>query len=282
MEEACARCHLKTVSKLIEKFEPSAEVARQFEDEARDILSENADLANPLVATYIQRLAKEKMNVSSLYHEEKVKANALLLANYRYWNNYVRSSGDAFLHAVKLAMAGNIIDYGAHTAPEDVQGKILELVEKPLRTEAVEKLRDDISSAKKILYLGDNAGEIVFDKLLLETIGHKQVTYVVRGKPVINDVTFEDVQQTRIDRFCRVIANGYDAPSTLLEYCSEEFMEAYRSADLIISKGQGNFEGLMNVQHPNMYFLLTAKCNLIANLLNVNVGDLVVKKNNVK
>ncbi len=279
MEDACLQCHLKTVNMLINKFKPADSVSEAFKAEVQHIFNTKAHETNPHVATYIQRLAKEKLNVASLYREEKLQANTLLLSNYSYWKNYAVESENAFLTAVKLAMAGNIIDYGAHSAPADIEATIKVLVKKELPEDEVSKFYWDISNAKKILYLGDNAGEIVFDKLFIEIMHHKDVTYVVRGKPVINDVTFEDAGQTGIDQVCKVISNGYDAPSTLLTHCSEEFMLAYQSADLIISKGQGNFEGLMNENHHNTYFLLTAKCKPIAKLLKVEVGDLVLKKN---
>ncbi|MGQ1787141.1 MULTISPECIES: damage-control phosphatase ARMT1 family protein [unclassified Saccharicrinis] len=278
MEEACSRCHLKSVNKLIAKFQPSLEVSEALQVEAKKILAENAHLPNPYVATYIQRLAKDKMNVASLYREEKIRANTVLLSNYEYWKNYVSESEDPFRTAVKLAMAGNIIDYGAHTAPDDIEASINELIKKDLSEDNVRQLHSDIARSSHILYLGDNAGEIVFDKLLIETMQHPHITYVVRGQPVINDVTFADARQTGIDQLCKVISNGYDAPSTLLEHCSPELIKAYHSADLVISKGQGNFEGLMQAKHPTLYFLLTAKCKPIAQMLDVSEGDLVIKK----
>lgn len=99
---------------------------------------------------------------------------------------------------------------------------------------------------------------------------------MVREKPVINDVTLDDAQQVGMDGICTVITNGYDAPSTLLEYCSESFKEAYDEADLIISKGQGNFEGLLERKQPNLYFMLIAKCQPMSEKLGVSNGDMVV------
>jgi uncharacterized protein with ATP-grasp and redox domains len=107
---------------------------------------------------------------------------------------------------------------------------------------------------------------------------HSNITYVVRGKPVINDVTFEDAKQTGINKICKVISNGFDAPSTLMEFCSDEFIHEFDKADLIISKGQGNFEGLLNSKHNNMFFLLMAKCIPMAELLGINEGEMVVTK----
>ncbi len=281
MAPECYQCHLKTVEQLIERFNPDIEIAEGLIKESKRLLINAQDQSNPLLATQIHRLAKEKINVHSLYRDHKVYANKVLLAQYDYWKGFVENSDHPLFTATKLAVAGNIIDYGAHTEPADITQKIKELVNHPFVIDETNLLFKHISKAKNILYLGDNAGEIVFDKLLIETMHHPLVTFVVRGKPVINDVTFEDVGQTALDQCCYVISNGYDAPSTLLEYCSDAFKQAFDQADLIISKGQGNFEGLMEVSNRNIFFLLMAKCRPIADMLGVDVGALLVKKNNV-
>jgi uncharacterized protein with ATP-grasp and redox domains len=136
-------------------------------------------------------------------------------------------------------------------------------------------------NAKNILYLGDNAGEIVMDKLFLETIKHQNVYYAVRGMPVINDVTIEDAKYVGIDKFAKIISNGYDSPSTILDKCSEEFINIYNKADLIISKGQGNLEGLINVKNEKIFFLLMVKCGVIGDELGVKKGDFVVYNNKI-
>jgi uncharacterized protein with ATP-grasp and redox domains len=141
------------------------------------------------------------------------------------------------------------------------------------------ELEEEIRNSKTLLLLGDNAGEIVMDKLLLETIGHPNVFYAVRDKPVINDVTAEDAYYTGINTLATIISNGYDAPSTIIEKASVEFLAVYNNADLIISKGQGNFEGLSSNTREDLFFLLIVKCDVIARLLGVKKGDYVVKKN---
>jgi uncharacterized protein with ATP-grasp and redox domains len=143
-----------------------------------------------------------------------------------------------------------------------------------------QELENRIKCSKTILFLGDNAGEIVFDKLLIETINHPNVYYAVRGKPVINDVTVDDASYVGIDKIAKVISNGYDAPSTIIEKASKEFKRIYNDADLIISKGQGNLEGLINNTRNDLYFLLMVKCDVIARLLGVKKGDYIAKKNN--
>nr|MDA3843302.1 ARMT1-like domain-containing protein [Candidatus Kapabacteria bacterium] len=140
-------------------------------------------------------------------------------------------------------------------------------------------LQSDIKNSDMILYLGDNCGEIVFDKLLISTIKKefpdKKIIFAVRSAPIINDITIEDAEYVRMSELAEVIANGYDAPGTILEFCSDEFLDIYRNADLIISKGQGNYEGLSD-ETENIFFLLTAKCDVVAESLGAKVGDSIV------
>ena len=132
-----------------------------------------------------------------------------------------------------------------------------------------EKLRRKVYEAKTILYLGDNAGEIVFDRLFIETMLPKRIIFAVKEGPILNDATLADALEVEMDKHAMLISNGSNAPSTILSTCSNEFLNIYKSADLIISKGQGNLEGLMNEKDERIFFLFMAKCEPIAELLNV-------------
>ena len=132
--------------------------------------------------------------------------------------------------------------------------------------------------AKDILYLGDNAGEIVFDRLFIEQMPHEKVTYVVRGEPIINDVTIEDAREVDMFDLVDVIDNGSDAPGTILETCSHEFQQRFASSDLVIAKGQGNYETLSDV-NKRIFFLLQVKCPVIAKDIGFEVGSFIVKAN---
>lgn len=140
------------------------------------------------------------------------------------------------------------------------------------------ELKEALSTAKTVLYLGDNAGEIVLDKLFIETLMHPNLYFAVRGAPVINDATLDDAQYVGIDAVADVISNGYDAPSTIVDRCSPQFQELFNKADVIISKGQGNLEGLLEKTDKQVYFLLMVKCDVIAEALGVKKGDFVVRK----
>lgn len=280
MRPACYFCHIKTVQNLLSKFTPPTLVAEDLIFSVHELLSDSRNMINPKLATEIHRIAKQKLNVLDLYASEKLSANNLLLAEYEYWRNYIDKSKNPFHTAVKFAVAGNIIDYGAHSVNGDIKGQIKGLLNTPFAIDKSGEFKEAVYKAKNILYLGDNAGEIFFDRLLLETMRHPSVTFVTRGAPVINDITLNDAKQTGIDKICKVIHNGFDAPSTILECCSGEFKQVYSNADLIISKGQGNFEGLMNEKHPNTFFLLMAKCEPMAEMLGCAKNDLIITKLN--
>lgn len=276
MRYECYFCHIKTIEKLIEKFQPEPPVVEEFIFKIHALLAENRDTANPYLATDIHRIASKYLNNDNLYQSEKHHANEVLLNEYAYWKKLVLESSNPFHTAAKLAVVGNIIDYGAHKVAGDISKQIKACAEETLKINQTDELQKEISKADSILYLGDNAGEIVFDKLFIETINHPDITFAVRGKHVINDVTYEDAYQLGLDSYCRIISNGYDAPSTLLEFCSDEFIQVFDNADLIISKGQGNFEGLLDSRHSNIFFMLMAKCKPMAELLGVDPGDMVV------
>ena len=279
MRYECYFCHIKTIEKLIKKFKPDARIAENFIFSVHKLLADNRKMPNTRLATKIHRIAKKHLRNTNLYAEEKLMANEMLLKKYSYWKSLVSKSDNPFFTAVKLSVIGNIIDYGAHSLSGDILAQIESFFQKDLKIDMIKNLENEIFKAKKILFLGDNCGEIVFDKLLIETMNHPNITFAVRGKPIINDVTIEDAKQIEMDKVCSVISSGADAPSTLLDLSSGDFIKEFNDADLIISKGQGNFEGLMEESgHPNIFFLLIAKCDPIAELLGVNKNDMVVKK----
>jgi len=281
MRDTCYFCHIKTIDNLIKKHKPEQEQAEEFLFSINKFICNNWNQSNPYLATGIYRIARKVLNQNELFKEEKHNANLLLINLYDVWKKMVYNAENPFHMATKLAVIGNVIDYGAHCVEQDIINQINNLLNKELAVDESDKLYKKIRNAKSILYLGDNAGEIVFDKLFLEYINHPNVVFAVRGKPVINDITINDARQIEIEQYCKLISNGYDAPSTILDHCSEEFKQIFNKADLIISKGQGNFEGLMESKKENLFFLLMAKCNPMAELLGVQKGDLIVAQNKI-
>ncbi|MCI0512833.1 ARMT1-like domain-containing protein [candidate division KSB1 bacterium] len=213
------------------------------------------------------------------YQEIKFQSNQTLLARYPEFQKVVQGHADPLNTALRLAIAGNTLDLGVNHGLE-FSTTLDRVLQTRLAIDDSQALAGDLKRAKSWLYLGDNAGEIVFDRLLLETIRHPRVYFGVRGAPIINDITLADAQQAGLHQLATVIPNGDNAPGTILADTSAAFQEIFNAVDLIIAKGQGNFESLYQLPYP-VYFLLTVKCETVANILQVKKGDFVVLKNPV-
>ncbi len=231
----------------------------------------------PEIGTFIHRLIREKTGIVDPYKEAKVRSNRLALELYPELKSRIESSPDLWETSLRLAIAGNIIDLGfkKEILLEDVQLSIDEALQQQLPDGAAERLKEDVANAESILYLGDNAGEIVFDRLFIEQMPTGKITFVVRGFPIINDATMEDAVDVGMTSLINVIDNGSDLPGTLLEDCSPQFMEKYNSSGLIIAKGQGNYETLTDPA-KNICYLFKVKCPVIARDSGVKMGQIAV------
>jgi uncharacterized protein with ATP-grasp and redox domains len=241
----------------------------------KDIPMENTP---PETGEIIYRKVREITGVTDPYKEIKKANIEEALSLYPELKKNVEESDNSLLTAIRMAIAGNVIDLGVNkkfNLVEDVQ----KILKQDFAILDFDKFEKQLKIADSVLYLGDNAGESVFDKILIEEL-NKPVTYVVREIPVINDVTEEDAIASGINEVAEIISSGTTAPAVILSLCNNEFIERFNNSKLIISKGQGNYEGLSNVKQP-VFFLLKAKCFVIANELNVEENDIVLKGINV-
>jgi len=195
------------------------------------------------------------------FYDVKKESNQLALDLYPELKKIVNESENPLITALKLSIAGNIIDYGA-LADFDIKKTLYESLNRPFGIWHFKEFYRALEHAENIIYLGDNAGEIVFDRLLIENIG-KRVTFIVRGGPIINDVLMEDAKMAGITELADVVSNSLAVPGTILQEWPEELREKFYNADLIISKGQGNFESLSETD-GNIFFLFIVKCDLVA------------------
>jgi len=243
------------------------------------------DLKPPEVAQQAYRIISRITGDKDPFRQSKVESNRAVLAVYPRLQKMVQDSADRLFIACKLAITGNSIDLG----PKFEYGSIESIIDVavcplPLAVNDYGQFWSSLGTCQRVLYLGDNAGEIVFDRLFIEEIiriKKLDICFVVRDSPVINDVTMDDALAVGMDKIARVISNGSDAPATILSQCSPELQRLYHSADIIISKGQGNYESLEG-ETGNIFFLLRAKCPLVAKSLGVSVGDCVIKNNSYK
>ena len=271
----CYPCVLNQTLSACRALGVSDTIQRDVFSAALQILVE-ANPENPPVelVARVQSVIKEKTGVADPYYYQKQASTKAALAVTSQAEEMINHSNDPFEAAVRLSIAGNIIDFGVSDS-FDLPSEIARVMREPFAVNDVERLKEEIDKADTILYLADNAGETVFDRLLIETIG-KDILYAVKETPILNDALAEDAIQAGIGRVAQIISSGVDTPGTLLSRASAHFLDIYRQADVIISKGQGNYEALSG-QTDNIFFLLQAKCESVAALTGAPVGGLIVK-----
>ncbi len=242
------------------------------------LLKESFDYSPPKIAQEMYKIVKNETGNKDPYKEIKYKYNKLCMDIYEKLKNKIINNKKPIYETLKLSIIGNIIDFAPNHS--------FNLIETISKLESIEfaindskNLFNDIKNANSILFLGDNSGEIVFDKLFLETINHPNVIYAVRGKPILNDSTIEDADFVGITKLAKIIDTGIDFPGIDFEQSSSEFKKIYKDTDFIISKGQGNYESLNEIKNKKIYFLLMAKCDPVAHQLGVKKGDIVVVGN---
>ncbi|WP_299979765.1 DUF89 domain-containing protein [Desulfobacula sp.] len=238
----------------------------------KDIPMENTP---PETARIVYQKISEITGVDDPYKNIKEANIKEALSLYPELKEIIKKSKNKLLTAIRIAIAGNVIDFGALN-----DFNIVENVKTVLKQDFAifdfEKFKNELKNTESILYLGDNAGESVFDKILIEEL-NKPVIYAVREIPIINDVTIDDAAASGLNEVAQIISSGSTAPATILSLCNENFLNKFYNADMIISKGQGNYEGLSNVKQDRIFFMLMAKCSIIANDLQVKNGDIILK-----
>ncbi len=234
----------------------------------------------PQIARVVHGIVREETGAKDPYSKVKKEYNDVALGLYPSLHKLVKAAENPLFTAIKLAIAGNIIDFGV-TSDFDLNATIRRVIESPLRINHFKEFVEDLSRAETLVYLGDNTGEIVFDRVLLETIlaqyPLKRIHFVVKGAPIINDATIEDARYVGLDTISGLdfIKVDVGIPGTGYKRHDKEFLEILEKNDMVISKGQGNYEALSDVK--GIYFLLLAKCPVIARDLGVEVGDIIFK-----
>jgi uncharacterized protein with ATP-grasp and redox domains len=276
----CIPCIINNYIKLIQNGSFSEEIK---EENLRRFLAfiSKADYKQspPVLGREIHRMIRKMLKNNDPYSDIKQKYNRMILKMYSEFENMIKKSCDPFDTALKLAIAGNVIDFGCQHQL-GIMNTVQKVLNADIKNKIVTKLKNDLRRAGQILYIGDNCGEIVFDKLFIQTINHPDIYFAVRGGAVINDVTKADAEIVGMDEYARIITTGDDSPGAVWETCSGEFQTLFKQSDVVIAKGQGNLEGLIDVKH-NIYFLFVVKCNLIASRVGANIGEFIIKNSSV-
>jgi len=235
------------------------------------------DRSPPEIARETAEIVRSITGVEDPYKEVKNSHTELALKMIPEMDRIIEQADDKFLTGLKLAIAGNIIDLGAReqVSNEDIDRILHEVIHEPLSGLDPRLLERRLKEADSVLYLADNAGETVFDRKFLEQLPREKITLAVRGGPAINDATLEDARSAGLDEVVTLIENGSNVPATVLSDCSPEFRRFFEEADLIIAKGQGNYESLSESDRE-IFFLFRVKCDLVARHSGYPIGSLVL------
>jgi hypothetical protein len=234
-------------------------------------------LSPPDMGRIIHAIVRQELGHADPYRAIKQRSTQEALRVMPQARERIERSERPFSMAVRFAMAGNIMDYALASfwREDQLSDTLAKAQSQPIDEGKVDELKQAIDQAETILWLADNAGETVFDRLLIEQLPGKRIIYAVKQSPVINDATPQDAIEAGLEPWVELIDNGTDAPGTVLSLCSPTFCEVFDRADVVIAKGQANFETLNEVDR-NVYFLTQIKCAVIARHYGYGVGDWIV------
>jgi len=273
----CVPCVFRQVLRAARRITDDEEKLFAVLTHAMDLVRDRLRTGTPAdLTTAALKAVTDYFGVNDLYADERRHTNRIMLQLEPELRKLIEYSRDPLRTALRLAAAANMIDFGI-TDDVDVNAALDKAMTIAFAIDHTDRLVEDLARSKKLLLLADNSGEIVADKLLLEAIGHKNAWVAVRGAALLNDATVADAEEVGLGTVARIISNGSDRLGTVLEDCSAAFKRCFNQADVILSKGQANFESLEHVDR-DIYFIMTAKCELVARQLGVRLGDVVAAR----
>jgi uncharacterized protein with ATP-grasp and redox domains len=279
----CIPCLIRLATETVKKATRNNKIINTVIERTL-VLTKTMDMNTPppKMGQLIHRIVTEETGNTDPFLEIKKECNEIALKLQPELREIVEKSSDRFLTAAKLAIAGNIIDFATPTefSSEIMSDTINNILSSPVDPASFELLKMNIEKADKILYLGDNAGEIIFDKIFINELPNNKITFCVRGRPILNDALMGDAKKAGLTSMVKVINSGTDLPGIISDECSTEFKNCFNEADLIIAKGQGNFETL-NDSKKNIFFLFKVKCSAVANETGSKIGDTVILNNKI-
>lgn len=228
------------------------------------------------IGYHVQEIVRDTVGPKDPFYEIKRTSTQQALALYPKMKELIQQSDDPLALAIRLSIAGNIIDFAVSDLVVDLWETVERVIRQPYAIDDTADLIHRLKTASHVLYLADNAGETVFDRILIEALP-VPVIYVVKDGPIVNDATMEDAIAAGLDSCTTLMSNGSSASGTILSFCSDLFRQHFKDAPLIIAKGQANFETLSDAG-TNLYCLLQVKCPMIGQHLNVPVGSIVARQ----
>ncbi|QTA37810.1 DUF89 family protein [Thermosipho ferrireducens] len=274
----CLLCHVEQAQRVLDKFIHSEEEKWVLMQRILQDLSNTKYGLKPIeIAEILYTKLEEYIGINDIYKKEKELSNKIASRAVEILEDEILDSADPLYEAAKLAVTGNLIDFGTFKENhEKLITRVLELWNEPFGMEDIEEFKERLLDSSTLLYVADNAGEIVFDKFFIEIMKQTNpelyIAVAVKGAPIINDATVDDAIYSGINSVAEIINTELKTAGTTVEKASDSFRRAFFDYDIVIAKGQGNFEGLSDEKRENLYFALVAKCEVVANYIGVPKG----------
>ena len=281
----CAACFLRQTREALDLATDDESLKMDITEKVVKLVSETyrRGAVSNFIGTEVHRTIKNETGNDDPYSGEREISNDIAL-DFLPQVEKILGQKNKLENYVKVAIAGNVIDFGALGLEIDMETLIIETMKKDPTIDNTKELENELKLSKTVLYLADNIGEIVFDKILIEKIKEYDVdvTVALKEKPILNDACIEDALEIGLDKVAKLTSTGTDSIGIIEDDVSQEFMNLFNRSDMIIAKGLGNYEGLgeMNLKDKPVYCLLNAKCKPVARDIGVNLGDNIVLKLN--
>ncbi len=281
----CAACFLRQTREALDLATDNESLKMDVTEKVVKIVSENfhRGAVSNVIGTEVHRTIKEETGNNDPYHKEREISNNIAL-EFLPQVEKILGEEKTLKNYIKVSIAGNVLDFGALGLDMDMESLIVKTIEKDPTMDHSKELEEELKRSKTVLYLADNIGEIVFDKILIERIKeyNVNVTVALKEKPILNDACIEDALKIGLDKVANLTSTGTDSIGIIEEDVSSEFMALFHEYDMVIAKGLGNYEGLgeMDLKDKPVFCLLNAKCQPVARDIGVELGDNIVLRLN--
>ena len=281
IENACVECIIGQTKRVADAIHADPELRKKIDEDVL-AMSKNFDFAKspPEVAREVYEHLAVLAGKKDLYDEVKRHSTEKAKAFVPFLRAQIANAQDPFLTAVKIAVAGNVIDLAAEVTFE-LEAEIDKLFHTEFAHDDVALLRRKLAGAKRLLYIGDNAGEHIFDALAIEAFAtlfpQLHITYMTRGRPIINDVTFGEAETDGLQHCADLVDSGVDTPGFVYERANAQARALFDGSDVVLTKGMGNYECLSPAPRSSLAYLLKVKCSVVSRAIGADVGSLICK-----
>lgn len=281
LDKECIGCIINQSTKVANAIKASQALTKKLNEHVENLSTHfSFESTPPQIASYVYADMAKIAKKDDLYDELKIQSTKKALSFVPFLKQKLNNTQDKLLMATKIAVAGNVIDLAAQVE-FDLKNELDKIFDMPFADDDFKLLQERLLDAKSVVLLGDNVGEHIFDKIFLETLlklyPNIKLYYMVRGTPIINDVTIKEAKEAKIDAICDIVDSGVDTPGFDYNRANKYAKELFDLADVIISKGMGNYESLSPSHRSNICFLLKVKCAVVARSLKKEIGDIICK-----